>query len=65
MFCNHFARFITNGVFSLKILFLKTLFRFVIYFIKRFCGVLFVFACILLLYINAIIDNNSDQLFCL
>ena len=58
MLRNYFIRFIINDVFSFKILFLETLFRFVIYFIKRFCGVLFVLACILLLYTNAIIDNN-------
>ena len=65
MFRNHSARFIINDVFLFKILFSKILFKFVIYFIKRFCEVLFVLACTLLLYINAIINNNSDQLSCL
>ena len=60
MFYNYFARFIISDVSSLKILFLKILFKFVIYFIKRFCEVLFMFTCTLLLYINAIIDNNSN-----
>ena len=60
MLRNHFARFITNDVSPLKILFLKTLSKFVMYFIKRFCGILFVFACTLLLYANVIINNNSD-----
>ena len=62
MFRNHFARFIINDIFSFKILFLKTLFKFIIYFIKRFCEILFIFACTLLLYANAIIDNNLNQL---
>ena len=62
MFYNHFARFIISDIFFLKILFSKALSKFVIYFIKRFCEVLFVLACTLLLFKNVIINNNSDQL---
>ena len=65
MFRNYFVRFIISDIFSFKILFLKILSRFIIYFINRFCEILFVFACTLLLYTNAIINNNSNQLFCL
>ena len=65
MLRNYFTRFIINDVFFLKILFLKTLFKFIIYFIKKFCEILFMLACTLLLYINAIINNNLNQLSCL
>ena len=60
MFYNYFARFIINDVFFFKILFSKTLFKFIIYFIKRFYDILFVFIYILLLYTNAIINNNLN-----
>ena len=60
MLRNYSARFIINDISFLKILFSKTLFKFIIYFIERFCEVLFVLACTLLLYTNVIINNNSN-----
>ena len=60
MFYNYSARFIISDVFSFKILFSKILFKFVMYFIKKFYKVLFIFTCTLLLYMNVIINNNSD-----
>ena len=62
MFRNYFVRFIKSDIFFFKILFLKTLSRFIIHFIKRFYKILFVFACTLLLYANVIINNNLNQL---